>query len=142
MANYVQWICNSCGYRWDGLSPSDRSKRPVCANCGSWKVHVYKGHTSKNEKKWKEVRKIVLKRDNYTCRQCGIKVHSGNARIHHLSYYDYFNPDNLITLCSECHTECHSKKTKFFSNINFISISHFFNILFNFDNPYKMKLIA
>jgi hypothetical protein len=107
MTHYLKWKCRSCGYRWDGLSPSDRSRRPVCPKCNSWSVSVERGYADREREKWKEIRKYVLKRDNYTCRQCGKKLHGGIAQIHHVSYNDYFDPDNMITLCQDCHKKKH-----------------------------------
>ena len=73
MAHYVLWVCDPCGYQWDGLSPADRSRRPVCPSCGNGRVKVARGYVDKDKEKWKNVRKSVLERDNYTCHKCGEK---------------------------------------------------------------------
>lgn len=53
-----------------------------------------------------EWRKLVFKRDNYTCQLCSVR--GGKLNAHHiLSFKDYpeyrFNVDNGITYCKECH---------------------------------------
>lgn len=107
MAHYVKWYCPNCGYKWDGLSPNDRVRRPFCGKCGNGRVRVIKGYIDKDKEKWKEVRKEVLERDKYICQRCGKKIHRGNARVHHITYDDYFDPDTMITLCQDCHLKKH-----------------------------------
>jgi len=64
-------------------------------------------------KEWLKKRLIILKRDNYSCKNCDKKT---NLHVHHKKYingrmcWDY--PNNLlVTLCSECHESVH-KSTK------------------------------
>ncbi len=62
---------------------------------------------------WKELIKVILKRDNYTCQQCGNK--NGKFNVHHIKKWSRFpllrfSPSNLITLCIKCHKKEHSKK--------------------------------
>jgi len=59
-----------------------------------------------------ELRKLVLKRDNYTCQKCG----TSNTELHCHHYEGVeVNPvesadmDQCITLCKECHNEVHKK---------------------------------
>jgi len=61
---------------------------------------------------WKELAKSILKRDNYTCQQCGNT--KGNYNVHHIKEWSRFpklrfEPTNLITLCIKCHKKEHSK---------------------------------
>lgn len=57
---------------------------------------------------WKRIKKLALKRDNFTCQNCGSK---NNLQVHHIISYelsgDYL--DNLITLCCSCHIKEHLK---------------------------------
>lgn len=53
------------------------------------------------------VRQYVLKRDNYTCRICGCK--DAKFHVHHIETRKTGGnaPDNLITLCENCHKKLH-----------------------------------
>jgi len=57
---------------------------------------------------WKEVRKMVLKRDGHKCRIC---FRDKRLHIHHETYKHHFNEknylDDLITLCWMCHKDWH-----------------------------------
>jgi len=60
---------------------------------------------------YKEWRKQVFERDNYTCQKCGQIGYELNA--HHIeSYRENENKrtdiDNGVTLCRKCHVEFHS----------------------------------
>lgn len=57
---------------------------------------------------WRAVRREVLRRDHYTCRDC----YGRGEEIHHIipldptNINDYsvaLNPDNLVSLCWRCH---------------------------------------
>lgn len=63
------------------------------------------------------VRKLVRKRDNYTCQRCGINEdeYGKQMSVHHIVNYREFedkeeanNPNNLICLCEPCHRFIHS----------------------------------
>ena len=66
----------------------------------------------------------ILRRDNYTCQKCGefcgeinehgIKLPTTNGKldVHHKTQVQHGgddHPDNLITLCFNCHKEIHRK---------------------------------
>ena len=61
---------------------------------------------------WRDVRAYVLMRDAYLCRHCGAPA----TEVHHIIHlspaniYDpaiALNPDNLVSLCKECHFAQH-----------------------------------
>ena len=63
---------------------------------------------------WKEVRESILKRDNYMCQMAG--CHNPAKEVHHKKKLTpdnindtsvTVNPDNLISLCGECHKAIH-----------------------------------
>ena len=52
---------------------------------------------------WRDIRRLVLKRDNRKCRICGKE---GSGQIHHIIPKSKGGTDkfsNLITLCGRCH---------------------------------------
>ncbi len=63
------------------------------------------------------LRKKAFKRDNFTCRKCGLKDKECEfLEAHHMIqlYADGLdNLDNLITLCSDCHRYAPDKKEEF-----------------------------
>lgn len=71
------------------------------------KYHKRSEEVRIKEKEYKEFRKIILERDNYTCQQCGCKE---KLQVHHIkSRKDYpeliMDKDNCITLCIVCHAK-------------------------------------
>ena len=56
------------------------------------------------------VRQYVLKRDNYTCQCCGKHGDGVKFHVHHLETRKTGGnaPDNLITLCEDCHKAIHA----------------------------------
>lgn len=70
------------------------------------------GRRTQEYKNW---RKAVFERDNYTCQICGQK--GGHLRAHHIERYRSCierrtDVTNGITLCDKCHTEVHHKEGK------------------------------
>lgn len=61
---------------------------------------------------WHEIRRLVHKRDDYTCQECGVLC-KNNILIntHHIDY-DIKNNElsNLITLCVGCHAKTNYKR--------------------------------
>ena len=58
--------------------------------------------------RWRKVRPMILERDNHTCVFCG---KSPANIIHHLDrQVDNMSPDNLLTLCFDCHEREHGRK--------------------------------
>src|SRR5215469_10617559 len=61
---------------------------------------------------WVNLRKAVLRRDNYKCLECGTSCRSAEADVHHLlprSAGGADEPSNLVTLCDGCHAAHHPK---------------------------------
>ena len=74
----------------------------------SWASKVYRPsqHMTKTESvEWKAISKVVKRRDKHTCQSCGLTV---GLSVHHILPRDEGGvdmPDNLITLCDNCHNE-------------------------------------
>lgn len=63
-------------------------------------------------KEWQAVRSYVLMRDSYLCVMCGSPAEEVHHKIHLTpdNIYDNrvsLNPDNLVSLCRDCHFEQH-----------------------------------
>jgi len=61
-----------------------------------------------NAKLYAELRNQVLRRDSWRCQVCGAM---SNLEVHHKAFRSHSGDDteqNLITLCSNCHSEIHS----------------------------------
>jgi 5-methylcytosine-specific restriction endonuclease McrA len=61
---------------------------------------------------WREIRKLVYKRDNWTCQECGVHC-CNNKKInaHHIDYdINNNNFTNLITLCTSCHMKTNFRR--------------------------------
>lgn len=59
---------------------------------------------------WHEIRRVVLKRDDHKCIDCGQSVTERTAHIHHrleLSEGGTNHPDNLEVRCPKCHKKKH-----------------------------------
>lgn len=58
------------------------------------------------------VRQYVLKRDGYTCRCCGKHGEGVKLHVHHIESRQTGGdaPDNLVTLCEDCHRAYHAGK--------------------------------
>ena len=63
-----------------------------------------------NGRAWRDCRKEVLRRDMYTCAYCYARA----SEVHHIKELTpenindmsiALNPDNLISLCHDCHTK-------------------------------------
>lgn len=65
-----------------------------------------------NSKEWQAVRDYCMFRDNHACVKCGAPAVEVHHKIHLKpeNIYDVnitLNPDNLISLCKDCHFKEH-----------------------------------
>lgn len=75
-----------------------------------------RGLTSGREKikqgyAYRNWRRSVFMRDNFTCRECGISgvyIHAHHIKPFHLYIESRFDLDNGITLCKDCHKKTDS----------------------------------
>jgi hypothetical protein len=124
-------ICIWCGKK-EMVSPSF-SKRPYCSRSCMQKHYAsgilkgenhwnWQGGITEDEGReslypgYKEWRREVYKRDNFTCVICGCND-SGSLQAHHIkdvaNHKDLIlDVDNGITLCEKCHKELHYGKNK------------------------------
>lgn len=87
--------------------PLRKYQRFYCSSDCSWKIYKmgnWRQHT------WDNIRRDIIRRDNYTCQKCFKKRSIFNLEVHHVIPKS-FRPDfaeiywNLITLCINCHTK-------------------------------------
>lgn len=67
-----------------------------------------------NTKEWREKKRFILKRDNYTCTEC--KSKSTLLHVHHKIYIEnrlpwQYEDKHLTTLCETCHSWLHGNQT-------------------------------
>ncbi|MCI4341093.1 MAG: HNH endonuclease [Thermoplasmata archaeon] len=74
-------------------------RTPYCSRGCRWRFH--------GRYFWDAARRVVLRRDRYTCRSCGIRARQSALEVDHIQEIanggaplDY---DNLQTLCRPCH---------------------------------------
>ncbi len=60
--------------------------------------------------RWRRLRLVVLEAAGYSCASCG----SWAGEVHHKKSVDdggaWFDPANLIAICTDCHFRAHHKK--------------------------------
>jgi 5-methylcytosine-specific restriction endonuclease McrA len=108
----VSRVCLDCGRAFQPVPGRRRNNRcPEHAEVPQErdtkrKTLWNKAHAGKRRvyltQKWQRVRKVVLERDDRTCRRCG---QPGNV-VHHLEAArvsaEPYNPDMLVTVCRVC----------------------------------------
>lgn len=61
----------------------------------------------------KTLKRSIRERDNYTCKLCNKLQTDDTFHIHHIDYdKKNCNPNNLITLCKNCHCKTNFKRNK------------------------------
>lgn len=71
---------------------------------------------SEKQSKWRKIREQVLKEDDYKCRNCGDEFHLDVYPISDV-FEDKHIPENLETLCKDCH----NIKKKFFGEFGLVN---------------------
>lgn len=100
-----------------GIPPRNRSESRIGRKGGD-KNPAWKGGVTPERQRvyrtqeWLSVVKVVYERDHRLCQRCGSPKH---PHAHHIkAWADYpelrLDPDNLVTLCEDCHTWVHSKE--------------------------------
>lgn len=79
-----------------------------------WAERFYKGTN------WQQLRDTIMKRDGYLCQDCKARGKITPAEeVHHIIEVTpnnindsniTLNPDNLVSLCRECHRQRHTGK--------------------------------
>jgi len=75
----------------------------------SWRAQIYKPKPKDRfylSVTWKKLRREILYRDGYRCLRCDKRFTADRLSVHHLKPKLEGGPDspeNLVTLCKECH---------------------------------------
>ena len=101
-------LANSGSFR-KGQIPWNKGKKcpqTTGENHHNWKGGISETNRRKNGQKYKDWKRSVWKRDDYTCGKCGRR--GGKLNAHHFKKWSKypelrFELDNGITLCRQCH---------------------------------------
>ena len=129
----ARWSNRANSFREDRLAPSLLSKRnahlrekkfieailPVSKwvlELASFDIHKIsnpevKDYQEGNQKGYYNVKAFILDRDDYTCQHC--KTKKGKLHVHHIVWRSNSgtnSPENLATLCEQCHDDLHKGK--------------------------------
>jgi len=82
-------------------------------NHWNWKGGIAVNHR-RETKEYIEWRSLVYRRDNWTCKKCGLKCRKENIVAHHIkTWSEYpelrFEVSNGIVLCRSCHKKTHKE---------------------------------
>jgi len=108
LKNKNKFACSKCKGKARSLMLKENPslyKNLVGDNHHNWKGGITKKKKRQRDTFGRSIRKMVLKRDNYTCQMCGDKK---NLQVDHIQRFsDYeelrFSTDNCRTLCMDCH---------------------------------------
>ena len=110
-----EYFCKTCA----------RSRKPTGPNSATWRGGL---SYVKYPACWTpQLRRDIRKRDSYTCRICGhiFTVGDRTLAVHHIDY-DKNNccPDNLVTLCTKCHTKTNFNRAAWIIFFKPIEVNH------------------
>lgn len=82
-------------------------------------TYGHKPRSKGGNKAYAKFRQAILKRDNYTCQDCGLVDDEEDSllQVHHIVFVKHdrtrmFDPSNVISLCFNCHWKTHRSKKK------------------------------
>jgi len=112
--------CVICGKKLSGR------RRKYCTD------ECYEQWYVKNIKKdFNLLRRMVKKRDDYKCKECGVSDYDINTEleVHHIIPIkdggEEFNINNCITLCKKCHKKKHQKVKQVKKPVNIIDKKYY-----------------
>lgn len=102
-----------------GKKRTEKSKRKQSESrkgkyCGENSPHWQNGKSFEiYPQEFKQIKKLILERDNHECQNPYCKHLSKILNVHHIDY-DKKNssPKNLVTLCNSCHTKTNGKNNR------------------------------
>ena len=117
----IPWNKNKKGYKIMPC-PEEKKRKISKANSGPNHFNYINGNSIKYPDDWTvTLRKSIRERDNYICKLCGRQQEDRVHSIHHIDYdKNNCNPNNLITLCVNCHMKTDFKREhykKYFTDL-------------------------
>lgn len=94
--------------------PDGRDKKRTLEIINKWYTKTEDASEFYNSKAWKDMRESILKRDLYLCRECkAFGKRTEATEVHHVFTLATrpdlkLNPNNLISLCRDCHLSHHN----------------------------------
>lgn len=121
----VNLVCEQCGDSYEKPESLASQSRFCSDDCRiEWHKVTFRGENHPNWKggyepyygpSWSEWRRKILKRDDYTCQECGQTNDSNH--VHHIKpVREFDDPEeahfdsNLVTLCISCHSEVEARE--------------------------------
>ena len=110
-------VCNYCGKKYeDGNTCECRTD----SHNKYSKEYYEKNKEEKrklNSKTWKDLRKLIIKRDGGMCNRCWVNlniIETEDLQVHHIKPRSefpnlMFDPENLITVCGTCNLSLGTK---------------------------------
>lgn len=105
---------------WCGKDVNNKRRRFCSEDCSRWYQNFTVWGRGRGAYSYR-----ILCRDNFTCQDCGsyhgvinehgmaIPTSDGELEVHHIKHVadgGTDEPENLITLCAECHLKRHEKR--------------------------------
>jgi len=110
-----KFCSKDCYFKWQKGRNKSEAFRVKCKEARLRKAHLYtidkKNRFWRNSNEYKEWRKSVFRRDNWTCKKCGARSKKNcyvRIEAHHIKPFALFPElrfviDNGVTLCKPCH---------------------------------------
>lgn len=122
----LEYICENGKISYITYDKFGQGERCSCSKCTTKKWEKFKGENhwnydlnktdderilERNYPEYKEWRKNVFVRDDYTCQVCGVK--GGHINAHHMNGYHWAKDERIdinngTTLCDDCHNDFHN----------------------------------
>lgn len=111
-------VCNYCGKRYKETEQCSC----ITNNKNDYSKQYYEQNKERKKmldsKRWKELRKRIIKRDGGMCNRCWVSlsmIERDNLQVHHIkprSKYPelMYDPSNLITVCKTCNLALGTKE--------------------------------
>ena len=105
--------CPNCGKSFEIYPSQAKKKYPKYCNLECYKEVSRIKHSFRG-RRWPQIRKSIMIKDDWTCQLCG--QHGRRLNVHHIVPWKIIKPMtvpcSLITLCSACHASVEMRYRK------------------------------